>query len=166
MALVPHASTYAQAKTMTAIERCRTAAAGCHIDTCENCGNVEISSNSCRDRHYPKGQTLSKERRIDNQKFNLLNIGYFHVVFTVPDDLRPLFYQNPTTLYGLLFKTVDGILHQLSTDKKYLGAKPGFTSILHSWGQSLWADGGVPERSSSYRSRFCPACFGAGSRII
>lgn len=132
-----HKLSYAQAKAMTAIERCRTAALGCHIDTCENCGNVEISYNSCRNRHCPKCQTLTKERWIDNQKHNLLNTGYFHVVFTVPDTLRPLFYQNQSVMYGLLFKAVAETLQEIAGDKKYLGAKLGFTSILHTWGQNL-----------------------------
>lgn len=132
-----HKLSYAQAKAMSAIEQCRTAKLGCHVDACENCGNVEISYNSCRNRHCPKCQTLSKERWIDNQKYNLLNTGYFHVVFTVPDNLRPLFYQNQSVLYSLLFRTVAETLHDLSGNQKYLGARLGFTSILHTWGQNL-----------------------------
>jgi len=132
-----HKLSYVQAKAMNAIEQCRTSKLGCHIDTCENCGNVEISYNSCRNRHCPKCQTLSKERWIDNQKFNLLNTGYFHVVFTVPDNLRSLFYQNQSVMYSLLFRAVAETLHDLSGNPKYLGAKLGFTSILHTWGQNL-----------------------------
>lgn len=128
---------YAQCKAMSSIIKCRTAALGGHNDTCDNCGNVRVSYNSCRNRHCPKCQTLSKERWIDNQKYNLLNIGYFHAVFTVPDDLRPVFLQNQEVMYNLLFKAVAETLHELSANRKYLGAKIGFTSILHTWGQNL-----------------------------
>ncbi|HCC35046.1 MAG TPA: IS91 family transposase [Ruminococcaceae bacterium] len=132
-----HKLSCAQAKAMTAIEQCRTSKLGYHADTCENCGNIQISYNSCRNRHCPKCQTLSKERWLDKQKHDLFNTGYFHVVFTVPEALRPLFYQNQSAMYGLLFKTVAETLHVLSQNKKYLGAKLGFTSILHTWGQNL-----------------------------
>lgn len=132
-----HRLSFVQGKVMTAIERCRTARLGAHIDTCENCGNVGISYNSCRNRHCPKCQTLSKERWIENRKHDLLNTGYFHVVFTVPSELRPVFYQNQTVMYNLLFKTVAETLQALAGNKKYLGAKLGFTSILHTWGQNL-----------------------------
>jgi len=128
---------YAQHKTMSAIQKCRTAELGSHRDVCENCGVVEISYNSCRNRHCPKCQTLSKERWIDNQKRNLLNVGYFHVVFTVPDDLRSLIYQNQPVLYNMLFQAVHETLKELAANKKYLGAEIGFTSVLHTWGQNL-----------------------------
>jgi len=128
---------YVQLKAISSIIKCRTAALGSHIDTCGGCGNVQISYNSCRNRHCPKCQTLAKERWIDGQKHKLLNVGYFHAVFTVPDDLRPLFYQNQKVMYNLLFKTVAETLHELAANKKYLGAKIGFTSILHTWGQNL-----------------------------
>lgn len=132
-----HRVSYDQAKTMSAITNCRTSKLGGHMDVCENCGNIQISYNSCRNRHCPKCQTLSKERWIENQKHNLLNIGYFHVVFTIPDDLRPLFYQNQSLLYGILFRAVAETLQTLANDKKFLGATIGFTSILHTWGQNL-----------------------------
>ena len=126
-----------QSKTVNAIKKCRTAALGVHEDICENCGDMQISYNSCRNRHCPKCQTLSKERWIDNQKADLLNVKYFHVVFTVPADLRLLFYQNQKILYSLFFKTVAETLQELAADKKYLGATLGFSSILHTWGQNL-----------------------------
>lgn len=128
---------YIQCKAISSIVKCRTAALGSHIDTCGGCGNVRISYNSCRNRHCPKCQTLAKERWIDGQKHNLLNVGYFHAVFTVPDNLRPIFYQNQKEMYNLLFKAVSETLHELAANKKYLGAKIGFTSILHTWGQNL-----------------------------
>lgn len=126
-----HRLSIQQAKAMTAIERCRTSALGAHIDVCENCGNAEISYNSCRNRHCPKCQMLSKERWIENRKHDLLNVGYFHVVFTVPSELRPVFYQNQSALYNLLFKAAAETLQALAANKKYLGARLGFTSILH-----------------------------------
>ena len=122
---------------MSAIQKCRTAELGSHRDVCENCGTVEISCNSCRNRHCPKCQTLSKERWIDNQKRNLLNVGYFHVVFTVPDDLRSLIYQNQPVLYNMLFQAVHETLKELAANKKYLGAEIGFTSVLHTWGKTF-----------------------------
>jgi len=132
-----HSLSYVQSKAFTAIAKCRTAALGAHIDTCENCGANEISYNSCRNRHCPKCQTLSKERWIESQKQNLLDVGYFHVVFTVPEQLRPIFYQNQRLMYNLLFKTVAETLQELAADKKFLGAQLGFTTVLHTWGQNL-----------------------------
>lgn len=124
-------------KAMSAIERCRTADLGGHKDVCNECGHTRISYNSCRNRHCPKCQTLSKERWIDSQKNNLLNVGYFHVVFTIPDTLNTLVFQNQKELYTLLFKVVAETLQELASDKKYLGTTLGFTSILHTWGQNL-----------------------------
>jgi hypothetical protein len=132
-----HKLTLVQLKAMSAIEKCRTSQLGGHVDVCESCGTSEISYNSCRNRHCPKCQTLAKERWIDNQKSNLLNIGYFHVVFTIPDTLNLIVYQNQKELYTLLFKAVSETLSELASDKKYLGATLGFTSVLHTWGQNL-----------------------------
>ena len=132
-----HSLSYVQAKAFSAISKCRTAELGAHIDTCSNCGVTEISYNSCRNRHCPKCQTFAKERWIEKQKQNLLNVGYFHVVFTVPEQLRPVFYQNQALMYNLLFKVAAETLQELAADKKYLGAQLGFTAILHTWGQNL-----------------------------
>lgn len=132
-----HRISYVQSKAMSAIQNCRTAKLGGHIDVCENCGHTQISYNSCRNRHCPKCQTLAKERWIDGQKSNLLNVGYFHVVFTVPDELNPVISQNQKTMYTLLFQVVAETLQELAADKKYLGATLGFTSVLHTWGQNL-----------------------------
>jgi hypothetical protein len=132
-----HKLTLVQHKAMSAIQKCRTSHLGGHIDLCESCGSTQVSYNSCRNRHCPKCQTLSKERWVENQKSNLLNVGYFHVVFTIPDTLNLLAYQNQKELYTLLFKSVAETLAELASDKKYLGAKLGFTSVLHTWGQNL-----------------------------
>jgi hypothetical protein len=124
-------------KTMRAIVNCRTSALGGHVDVCDDCGHTRISYNSCRNRHCPKCQTLAKERWIDLQKSNLLNVGYFHVVFTIPDTLNQMAFQNQKEVYGILFKAAAETLTELACDKKYLGASIGFTSILHTWGQNL-----------------------------
>ena len=122
---------------MSAIERCRTGALGSHADTCDECGYSRISYNSCRNRHCPKCQTLTKERWIEARKEDLLDVRYFHVVFTIPDTLNPIVFQNQKILYSILFKSVAETLQELAANKKYLGARLGFTSVLHTWGQNL-----------------------------
>ena len=97
---------------MNALMKCRTSALGAHATACEDCGNLQISYNSCRNRHCPKCQTLSKEKWIDNQKFNLLNVGYFHVVMTVPDLLHPIMLQNQN--YVILYYLKQWLLQLLS----------------------------------------------------
>lgn len=126
-----------QAKAMRAILSCRTSVLGAHVDRCDECGFEQISYNSCRNRHCPKCQTFAKEQWIDRQQSNLLNTRYFHVVFTVPDDLHGVFYCNQKQIYGLLFRAASETLLELCADPKYLGAKPGITSVLHTWGQNL-----------------------------
>jgi hypothetical protein len=132
-----HKLSFEQHKTMSAIEKCRTAALGGHTDICDECGYTQISYNSCRNRHCPKCQTLAKERWIDSQKSDLLDVGYFHVVFTLPDELNGIVFQNQQALYNLLFKASAETLTDLAMDRRYLGARVGFTSVLHTWGQNL-----------------------------
>jgi predicted Zn-ribbon and HTH transcriptional regulator len=124
-------------KAMSAIERCRTAELGAHADVCEDCGYTRIAYNSCRDRHCPKCQFLAKERWIQSRNYDLLNVGYFHVVFTIPDTLNMLVFQNQRELYPVLFRAAAEAMQELSASKKYLGAQIGLTSILHTWGQNL-----------------------------
>ena len=126
-----------QLKAMSAIENCRTASLGGHIDACDTCEFIRISYNSCRNRHCPKCQTLNKERWIEARKDDLLNVGYFHVVFTIPDLLNPIAYQNQRVVYNILFRAAAETLTELSADKTYLGAQIGFTTILHTWGQNM-----------------------------
>ena len=126
-----------QHKAMNAILGCRTARLGGHMDQCPECGYQRPSYNSCRNRHCPKCQTLSKERWIDAQKANLLGVGYFHVVFTVPQELNMLIYQSQQGCYNLFFRCVSETIQELSADKKYLGASTGHTAVLHTWGQNL-----------------------------
>ena len=132
-----HTLNLVQFKAYQDILRCRTSALGGHVDVCNECGFQRNSYNSCRNRHCPKCQTLAKERWIENQEQSLLNTGYFHVVFTLPDALNPVAYQNQKVIYDLFFKAVSETLLELGLDKKYLGAKLGITAVLHTWGQNL-----------------------------
>lgn len=132
-----HSLSSVQSKAVRGIINCRTSALGAHIDRCDKCGFEKISYNSCRNRHCPKCQTFAKEVWIDKQKQNLIKAQYFHVVFTVPSELNPVFLKNQKLMYTLLFKTVSETVFELCDDKKYLGAKPGITAALHTWGQNL-----------------------------
>jgi hypothetical protein len=124
-------------ETMIAIEACRTAELGGHVDECDECGNIRISYNSCRNRHCPKCQTLAKERWLEKRKDDLLPVGYFHVVFTIPQELNYITITNQKEMYSIFFKAVSETLLELSKDTKYLGAEIGFMTILHTWGQNL-----------------------------
>lgn len=124
-------------KAVYNIISCRTASLGGHLDECDKCGHTRISYNSCRNRHCPKCQTFAKERWLDERKKDLLPIPYFHVVFTIPQELNFLTLLNQKQLYSILFKAVSETLLELSRDHKYLGAEIGFTTILHTWGQNL-----------------------------
>lgn len=137
MFLRDHKVSNAQRKTFNAITLCRTATLGAHADVCDECGHEKISYNSCRNRHCPKCQSLEKEAWLDRQSANLLDCGYFHVVFTVPAQLNLVFYQNQRAMYGLLFRAATETLMDLCADEKYLGATPGVTAVLHTWGQNL-----------------------------
>jgi hypothetical protein len=122
---------------MRAIEVCRTAVLGGHKDQCDSCGHLEISYNSCRNRHCPKCQTLRKEKWIEARSDDLLPIQYFHVVFTIPSELNPLVSMNRKIMYDLLFRSVSETLAELAHDPKHLGARIGVIGILHTWGQNL-----------------------------
>jgi Putative transposase/Transposase zinc-binding domain len=122
---------------MQAIEGCRTALLGGHVDQCDHCGHLRISYNSCRNRHCPKCQFLRKEQWIQARREDLLPIPYFHVVFTVPAELNPLFLRNRRVLYELFFLSVSETLRQLAQDPRRLGARIGFMGIVHTWGQNL-----------------------------
>ena len=126
-----------QRRAMRAIEVCRTAELGGHVDECDHCGQVRISYNSCRNRHCPKCQTLDKERWLEARAEDLLPIPYFHVVFTLPQELGGLALRNPQVVYSLLFKAASETLLELSRDPRYLGAQMGITALLHTWSQTL-----------------------------
>jgi len=122
---------------MRAIERCRTAELGGHIDECDCCGRIKISYNSCRNRHCPKCQFLKKEKWLEQRKEDLLPVPYFHVVFTIPAKINPLVLRNKKVLYNILFQSVSETLSELARDPKHLGGQIGFICILHTWGQNL-----------------------------
>jgi len=127
----------AQAKAVMDLMRCRTAALGAHVCVCEECGCISISYNSCRNRHCSLCQGFNNAVWVDERSRDILNAPYFHVVFTMPQELHPFIYQNQKLLYDLMYKSVSETLFELSKDEKYLGAQPGFFSILHTWGQNL-----------------------------
>ncbi len=126
-----------QLRAMRAIEICRTSELGGHVDECDTCGSIRISYNSCRNRHCPKCQFTRKEKWLEARKQDLLPTQYFHIVFTIPDELNPLALRNQRLLYNILFRSVSETLIELAKDPKHLGAKIGFVSILHTWGQNL-----------------------------
>lgn len=132
-----HRLPYHITRAMAAIELCRTAKMGGHVDECDSCGHLKISYNSCRNRHCPKCQTFAKEKWIENRKEDLLPVEYFHVVFTIPEELNFITFLNQKEVYSIFFKSVSETLIELSKDIKYLGAEIGFTTILHTWGQNL-----------------------------
>jgi hypothetical protein len=123
-------------RAMRAIEVCRTATLGGHRYE-YSCGHVDISYNSCRNRHCPKCQTLQKEKWIEARCEDILPIQYFHVVFTIPSELNPLVIMNQKVMYNILFRSVSETLLELSNSPKHLGARTGFIGILHTWGQNL-----------------------------
>jgi predicted Zn-ribbon and HTH transcriptional regulator len=129
--------TWSQVKVLNAIARCRTAALGGHRDRCVRCGYQAFSYNSCRNRHCPNCQTNAREKWLRARQQELLPVGYYHLVFSVPHALVPLIWQNKKILFALLFKASATTLLEVAADPKHLGAKIGFLSILHTWGQTL-----------------------------
>lgn len=129
--------TWQHLKVLRAIEHCRTAALGGHIDSCSQCGHRAISFNSCRNRHCPKCQTNARDQWLRARANELLPVRYFHVVFTLPHELSALALQNKRTLYELLFRASAETLLEIAADPQHLGAHIGFLSVLHTWGQNL-----------------------------
>jgi hypothetical protein len=132
-----HCLATVQHRALQAIETCRTAVLGGHQETCAQCGAVRITYNSCRNRHCPKCQTLTKERWLVARRADLLPIPYFHVVFTLPHDLNTLAQGNPRVIYALLFRAAADTLLAFGRDPRHLGGTIGITAILHTWGQNL-----------------------------
>src|SRR5215472_5455661 len=155
--------TWCHRKVLTAIESCRTAALGGHVDECSHCGYRAISYNSCRNRHCPKCQGNARERWLADRQKELLPTRYAHVVFTLPPQLAPLALQNKQVVYALLFRASAETLLEIARDAKYLGAEIGFFSVLHTWNQKLEhhphvhcvvpAGGLSPDRSRWIQSR-------------
>ncbi|HMY79653.1 MAG TPA: IS91 family transposase, partial [Thauera aminoaromatica] len=126
-----------QRRVMSAIERCRTAALGGHVEQCDACGHQRIAFNSCRDRHCPKCQSLTRAQWLEDRRAELLPVEYFHVVFTLPQEIAAIAYQNKAMVYDLLFRATAETLRAIAADPKHLGAEIGFIAILHTWGQNL-----------------------------
>jgi hypothetical protein len=126
-----------QWRTLNAIRRCRSAALGGHIDQCDQCGHLQISYNSCRNRHCPKCQGQQREAWMEARKADLLPVPYFHVVFTLPEALNQVCLYQPAVVYNLLFSTVWSTIQSFAADEKNLGGNTGMINILHTWGQTL-----------------------------
>ena len=127
----------AQRRVMTAIEVCRTAALGGHVERCDNCGHTRVAYNSCRNRHCPKCQGSAAAEWLAAREAELQPVPYFHVVFTLPAAIGATAYQNKVKLYGLLFSAAAETLTKIAADPKHLGAEIGFIAVLHTWGQNL-----------------------------
>jgi hypothetical protein len=126
-----------QRRVMSAIEQCRTAALGGHVEQCDSCGHQRIAFNSCRNRHCPKCQALVRAQWLKERQAELLPVEYFHVVFTVPQEIAAIAYQNKAVVYDILFRATAETLRTIGADSKHLGAEIGFIAILHTWGQNL-----------------------------
>ena len=126
-----------QLKVMSAIETCRTAALGGHVEGCTACGHRRIAYNSCRNRHCPKCQGAAARDWLAAREADLLPVGYFHVVFTVPAEIAGLALHNKAELYELLFHTAAQTMLTIAADPKHLGARIGITAVLHTWGSAL-----------------------------
>jgi Putative transposase/Transposase zinc-binding domain len=126
-----------QLQVMAAIEQCRSAALGGHVERCEDCGHSRIAYNSCRNRHCPKCQGAAAQDWLAAREADLLPVGYFHVVFTLPAEIAPIAYQNKAVVYDLLFRTAAETLLTIAVDPKHLGARIGATAVLHSWGSAM-----------------------------
>ena len=126
-----------QIKVMSAIERCRTAALGGHVARCEKCAHEHVAYNSCRNRHCPKCQGAAAREWLAAREAELLEVPYYHVVFTVPAEIADIAYHNKAEVYGILFKAAAETLITIAADPKHLGARIGFTSVLHTWGSAL-----------------------------
>ena len=126
-----------QLKVMSAIEHCRSAALGGHVERCVDCGHTRISYNSCRNRHCPKCQGAAARDWLAAREADLLPVGYFHVVFTLPATIAPIAYHNKAVEYDLLFRTAAETLLTIAADPKHLGARIGATAALHSWGSTM-----------------------------
>ena len=154
-----------QMKVMSAIERCRTVALGGHVARCENCADTVIAYNSCRNRHCPKCQAVAATQWLAEREAELLPVGYFHLVFTLPGPIADIAYHNKATIYGLLFTAAAEATLTIAADPKRLGAKIGITAVLHSWGSAMThhphvhmivPGGGI----SLDGTRWCPAARG------
>ncbi len=126
-----------QLKVMSAIERCRTVALGGHVARCEDCGHEHVAYNSCRNRHCPKCQSGAAKAWLAAREAELLPVGYFHLVFTLPKPIADIAYQNQREVYNLLMRASADTVIKIAADPKHLGAQVGITSVLHTWGSAM-----------------------------
>jgi hypothetical protein len=120
-----------QLKAMSAIEACRTAALGGHVEQCEDCDHARVAYNSCRNRHCPKCQGAAAQRWLEARQAELLPLAYYHVVFTVPAEIGLIAFQNKAVVYDILFKATSETLLTIAADPKHLGARLGVPAVLH-----------------------------------
>ncbi len=132
-----HACSRAQERVLRAIAACRTAALGGHLEQCDACGHQRPAYNSCANRHCPKCQTLARARWLEARRAELLDAAYFHVVFTVPEAIAAIAFQNKAVVYGILFRATAESLRTIAADPQHLGATLGVLAVLHTWGQTL-----------------------------
>jgi len=126
-----------QLQVMSAIEQCRSAALGGHVERCEECGHSRIAYNSCRNRHCPKCQGAAARDWLAAREADLLPVDYFHVVFTLPAEIAPIAHQNKAVVYDLLFRAAAETLLTIAADPRHLGARVGATAVLHTWGSAM-----------------------------
>ena len=126
-----------QLKVMSAIEHCRTAAMGGHVEACSDCEHWRIAYNSCRNRHCPKCQGAAARTWLAEREADLLPVGYFHVVFTLPAEVADIAFHNKAVVYDLLFRAASETILTIAADPKHLGARIGITAVLHTWGSAL-----------------------------
>jgi hypothetical protein len=165
--------TTAEKQVLRALAVCRTAHLGGHLETCERCGHEKPVYNSCRNRHCPKCHAAARGAWLEARRAELLPVEYFHVVFTLPEALGQIAFQNKRVVYGLLFRAVAETLLEVAANPKHLGAHLGFLCVLHTWGQNLLhhphvhcvvPGGGLsPDRS---RWLSCPAGFFLPVRVL
>lgn len=132
-----HFQSDVQKKAAHAILYCKSGKLGCNVSQCTQCGHMDFHNNSCRNRNCPNCQALLKEIWVDRRRAEVIDVPYFHVVFTLPHELNPLIYCNQKLLCGLLHSSCAQTLLELAADKKYLGAQPGIIQVLHTWNQEL-----------------------------
>ena len=135
--LARHRLSRGQLKVMGAIRACRTAALGGHVMACSDCDNATIAYNSCRNRHCPRCQGAAAKDWLADRQDDLLPVAYYHLVFTLPAPIATMAFQNKAEVYGLLFKAAAETLATIASDPRHLGARIGFTSVLHTWGSAM-----------------------------
>jgi len=124
-------------KVMSAIEHCRTAALGGHVEGCDDCGHLRVAYNYCRNRHCPRCQGAAARDWLAEREADLLPVGYFHVVFTLPAEIGVIAFQNKKAVYDLLFRSSTETMTRIAADPKHLGARIGLTAVLHTWGSAM-----------------------------